>query len=98
MMTDIYDTIELSSQHKEALNAVFEHEYYPGILKEVMNHYGYDLVSITNETSPESICNFWNEFWFNLPDGEEIRTYPFFLICDLAEGDYLRPEDYDDID
>ena len=34
------------------------------------------------------IINFFNDFWFALPDDPSIRVGPFFELCDLCEEIY----------
>lgn len=33
----------------------------------------------------EELIQFWNTFWMELPDSNEIRTPTFFKLCDIAQ-------------
>jgi hypothetical protein len=40
---------------------------------------------ILTEANDVEINNFFNEFWFALPDNKSIRTPTFFKVCDICE-------------
>lgn len=79
--------------HSQTLQDIIEQEYYLDQLYETLEHMGVSLENAYHITDPGLIQQFWNYYWFRLPDSKDIRRGPFFSICDLAEGDYLYEED-----
>lgn len=74
--------------HKSAINLIYQKDYYISLFEKLSSFHVDKVFDMTDE---EKICSFWNDFWFSLPDNNSIRREPFFLICDLAEGEYLEP-------
>lgn len=77
--------------HSQTLDAVYENDYYINILDSLLNEVSSDNSEIN---TAEDIVNFWNRFWFALPDNKAIHRNPFYQICDICEFDYR--EDFDE--
>jgi len=75
-------------KHLQCINDVLNYDYYVSRFKLIANQY-----HPLEMTDCGAIHTFWNEVWFSLPDSPVIHRHPFNLICDLAEGSYLEPED-----
>ena len=72
------------SQCVEAINGA---QYYLHIWKNVSH------TKPLNECTRNELLKPFQDFWEKLPDKQEIRGYPFFLICDLAEEYLMGDED-----
>ena len=72
---------ELFELHGECVKAVFDNNYYVDIFKEIR---ACKFPTVLNEYD---IIEFWNCFWFELPDSKEIHCQPFYMICDICESD-----------
>jgi hypothetical protein len=57
--------------------------YQDALRKNVMSNQGVEQHAYESDALSEML----NDFWFSLPDSPAIRTGPFFLLCDLCEGD-----------
>lgn len=57
--------------------------YQDALRKNVLTSKGVEEATYGSEELTEML----NDFWFSLPDSPAIRTGPFFLLCDLCEGD-----------
>lgn len=79
--------------HKKCIAQVAENDYYPRAYEVAVGILG----EPDNITDASTICRFWNIVWAALPDTIEIHRAPFYLICDLAEGDYLDGGEDDDV-
>ena len=70
--------------HKSTINRVVDENYYLEHFQEVSKRYP----EIHLESDPRVIQDFWDEYWFSLPDTPEIHDNTvFYDICDLAAGD-----------
>ena len=79
----------LQTRAKALLIKIFETDYYPSTLSRVADRYGITLTTYAfDSASDEEIIDFFNAFWFALPDGPEIRRDPFFDLCDICEEVY----------
>lgn len=76
-------TSVIQQKHKELIEAVLAYDYYVTLFNQVK------ASSEIDESDPQSITDFWNDFWFALPDSPAIHREPFNRICDIAEGNYL---------
>lgn len=76
-------------EHKKLVAAIYDFDYYVKTFERTRE--SFEL----NENVPAQICAFWNNFWYNLPDHAGIQRDPFSRVCDMAEGDYLEDEDYE---
>jgi hypothetical protein len=81
----------VSEMHKQAIQAIYSTDYYVEIFHKIASFSPEKVYDMEDEVK---ICDFWNTFWFALPDNKNIRREPFFLICDLAEGGYLEESSY----
>jgi hypothetical protein len=82
------DTTQL---HKMLINQIYNQDYYVPTFEKCAS---FDVDKVYNYTNEELICSFWSDFWYHLPDTPNIRRTPFFLVCDLAEGEYLEESTY----
>ena len=79
---------EAVQKHRSVYSQVYDEDYYLDIFERVCENYG-GLGNCFALQDPLKINNFWNDFWYELPDSKHIHRNPFYDICDLAEGDYL---------
>lgn len=80
---------EVLRLHRSTINNVVAERYYMDEFDATLDAKGESLTSAFDMTNLGDINSFWEGFWGRLPDSKEIRTGPFYDICDLAEGDYL---------
>jgi hypothetical protein len=80
---------EVREFHISVLESVFAEEYFTSKMKDTLFNYDLDLDAAYKIESVELIYSFWNDFWNRLPDDSSIHRTPFYMVCDLAEGDYL---------
>lgn len=76
----------LQEQMIELQRAVYGQEYYPmlytiTLMKHEMSCLGVEL----QQYSDAKIIDMANDFWLCLPDSPEVRTGPFWLLCEIAE-------------
>jgi len=73
--------------HQRTIKAVLDENYYSELFCGIVVDRGYDVLDeVLDEADRLKIYNLWDDFWYNLPDSPEIRTGPFFDICNLCEN------------
>lgn len=66
--------------HNQLLARVSQDQYYPEVL--VATQVKHPDVQTEND-----VIEFWNTFWWNLPDVPAIHSNKvFYAICDVCEG------------
>jgi hypothetical protein len=68
--------------HKQTIEAIYSNAYYVTLFE-------ISTRDIPEPTSLEEVHNFWNEFWYALPDTSTAQRGPWSDICTLSEGEYL---------
>ena len=81
----------VSEMHKQAIQAIYSTDYYVEIFNKIAS---FSLEKVYDMEDEVEICRFWNNFWYALPDNQDVRREPFLLICDLAEGEYIEESSY----
>ena len=81
---------QILSLHKSCIHELYAEQYYVSIFEGMLELYGFSKESLMKLENLNNICEFWNSFWFSLPDSKSIRRSPFFVVCELAEGEYLE--------
>lgn len=76
---------DVVSLHIQTMDQVVKNQYFVPLFNQIKGAFE----DISTSTDPNIICEFWNAFWFELPDSTSIRRHPFDDICELAEGEYL---------
>ena len=71
---------ELRTRVKEVIRCIHADNYYIPIWELSKHDKDVDLIDNTWE-----LLEPFQDFWERLPDDSDIRRYPFFQICDLAE-------------
>ena len=96
-MTNIESiTLNVLADHCHCVDEVYANEYYIPLFELTLQQKNLNKETVKQFQTVNEVFKFWNMFWFNLPDHKSIRVHPFFLICDLAEGDYLYDSDHFD--
>lgn len=85
----IVTKFNITDKHKETMDSVYATNYYTSIFNKLKEFYP----NIENETDFRQIVNFWDDFWNQLPDTKEIRRFPFFDICDIAENIFVMDDE-----
>jgi hypothetical protein len=76
--------------HRVCVKEILDNDFYTRLFELTIAQEGLTLESLLAFDNVDKVFGFWNAFWFNLPDSPSIHRHPFYLVCDLAEGDYLR--------
>ena len=84
-MTKMSST-QIQRDMAELQTQILDEGYYVGYYARALRKHGMTVDSIReSEVGDKQIVNMANTFWFNLPDGPEIRTPEFFALCKIAE-------------
>lgn len=82
-------TTEIQRKMIHLQTAIYENEYYVHIYHNALAWNNMSITSIDQgEFTDREIINMCNDFWEMLPDSPEIRTDPFFKLCDICESMY----------
>ena len=73
---------------------IYREEYYPHLWDRSLARYNMSTASIDqHEHDDKRLVAMVNHFWMLLPDSPEIRTGPFFAVCDVAEHCFDEDDD-----
>lgn len=71
---------------QQLTKAVYAQDYYIELFVQALNKHEMGVAGIfENEYSDAKIIAHVNNFWLDLPDSPEVRTGPFWLLCEIAE-------------
>lgn len=76
----------LKEQMQELQKRVLAEDYYSLLYAVTLaKHDMMPVGVIMGQYSDAKIIDMCNDFWLDLPDSPEVRTGPFWLLCDIAE-------------
>ena len=87
-------TTQIQRDMTELQTQILDNGYYVGYYARALRKHGMTVESIREAEHPDKqLVEMANTFWFDLPDGPEIRTEEFFALCKIAEHCFDGPED-----
>lgn len=79
-------TTQIQRKFKELFVDVMREQYYVEDFERCLQLNGMDVEGVAiDEYDDAKLVSMANDFWFELPDGPQIRTSTFFKLCEIAE-------------
>ncbi len=75
---------QLIERHQDLIKEIIATDYYSELLQPIVESYAYQPLT------PVMINEFWNDFWYALPDSSVIHGPTFNKVCDLCDPGILE--------
>lgn len=77
---------EIQNKMSKLQDEIYRHKYYVDLYHSALSTHNMSTASIDQgEFKDQKIIRMCNTFWDSLPDSPDIRRFPFFLLCEIAE-------------